>query len=46
MAKGVPRERILIESRSTNTGENVDLSRALLEKEGIHARRVIAVQKP
>jgi len=46
VGKGVPRERILIESRSTNTGENVDLSRALLEQKGIHPRRVIAVQKP
>lgn len=46
VARGVPRERILTESRSTNTGENVDLSRALLEKEGIRPRRVIAVQKP
>ncbi len=46
LGKGVPRESILIESRSTNTGENVDLSRALLEQKGIHPRRVIAVQKP
>jgi uncharacterized SAM-binding protein YcdF (DUF218 family) len=26
-ARGVPRERILVESRSTNTGENVDFSK-------------------
>jgi hypothetical protein len=31
---GVPRERILIESRSTNTGENVDFSRQLLKQRG------------
>jgi len=46
VSKGVPRDRILMESRSTNTGENVDFSRALLEKAGIRPRRVIAVQKP
>jgi uncharacterized SAM-binding protein YcdF (DUF218 family) len=45
-AAGVPRERMLIEARSTNTGENVDFSRELLSKHGIHPRRVIAVQKP
>jgi len=45
-AAGVPRERMLIEARSTNTGENVDFSRELLSKHGIHPRKVIAVQKP
>ena len=45
-ARGVPREKILIESRSTNTGENVVLSRELLAKRGIHPRKLIAVQKP
>jgi uncharacterized SAM-binding protein YcdF (DUF218 family) len=43
---GVPRERILIESRSTNTGENVDFSRQLLKQRGIPVSRAIAVQKP
>jgi uncharacterized SAM-binding protein YcdF (DUF218 family) len=43
---GVPRERILVESRSTNTGENVDLTRALLAEKGLHPQRAIAVQKP
>lgn len=45
-ARGVPRERMLIEARATNTGENVVFSRALLEQHGIPARRAIAVQKP
>lgn len=45
-ASGVPRDRMLIENRSTNTGENVDFSRALLAERGIHPRRAIAVQKP
>ena len=46
VARGVPRERILIESRSTNTGENVDFSKRLLEETGIRPKKAIAVQKP
>ena len=45
-ARGVPRERMLIESRSTNTGENVGFTRALLAERGFHPRKAIAVQKP
>jgi uncharacterized SAM-binding protein YcdF (DUF218 family) len=44
--KGVPRGRMLLETRSTNTGENVDLSRALLAERGVHPKTAIAVQKP
>jgi uncharacterized SAM-binding protein YcdF (DUF218 family) len=43
---GLPRERMLIEARATNTAENVDFSRQLLAGHGIHPRRAIAVQKP
>jgi uncharacterized SAM-binding protein YcdF (DUF218 family) len=43
---GVPRDRILLEARSTNTGENVDFSRQLLADRGLHPRKAIAVQKP
>ena len=43
---GVPRDRMRIEARATNTGENVLFSRALLAAQGIHPRKVIAVQKP
>lgn len=43
---GVPRPSILIEPRSTNTGENVDFSRAMLAERGIRPSRIIAVQKP
>jgi len=46
VARGVPRDRILIESRSTNTGENVDFSRELLAEHGLRPRKAIAVQKP
>ena len=45
-ARGVPRERMLIEPRSTNTGENVDFTRELLSERGIHPDKAIAVQKP
>ena len=44
--RGVPRERVLLESRSTNTGENVDFTRQLLAEQGLLPRRAIAVQKP
>jgi uncharacterized SAM-binding protein YcdF (DUF218 family) len=45
-ARGVPRESLLLESRSTNTGENVELSRRLLAERGLLPRSAIAVQKP
>jgi len=44
--RGVPRDRILLESRSTNTGENVDFTRRVLAEKGLTPRRAIAVQKP
>jgi len=43
---GVPRDRMLIEPRSTNTGENVSFCRALLAERGLAVRKAIAVQKP
>jgi uncharacterized SAM-binding protein YcdF (DUF218 family) len=46
IAMGVPAAQILIESASTNTGENVRLTRRLLESRGIDAARFILVQKP
>lgn len=46
VAMGVPRERILIENRSTNTGENVRFTRELLAARQLSPRRFILVQKP
>jgi uncharacterized SAM-binding protein YcdF (DUF218 family) len=46
LGMGVPRDALLLESRSTNTGENVELSRRLLTEKGISMRSAIAVQKP
>lgn len=43
---GIPPDAILIEDRSTNTGENVEFSRRLLEERGLEVSTVIAVQKP
>ena len=43
---GVPEERILIENRSTNTGENVLFTKRLLAKKGLDPQTFIVVQKP
>jgi uncharacterized SAM-binding protein YcdF (DUF218 family) len=44
--KGVPAENILIENRSTNTGENIQFVRQLLHEKGLHLQTFIVVQKP
>lgn len=46
MARGVPREHILIENRSTNTGENITFTKELLAERGLDPRTFIVVQKP
>lgn len=47
MEKGVPEKAILIENKSTNTGENVRYSREILKKAGIpEPVSLIALQKP
>jgi uncharacterized SAM-binding protein YcdF (DUF218 family) len=43
---GVPVEKILIENRSTNTGENVQYTRQLLAEKGLDPQTFILVQKP
>ena len=45
-SKGVPESAILIENKSTNTGENVLFTKQLLEKKGLNPQRFILVQKP
>jgi uncharacterized SAM-binding protein YcdF (DUF218 family) len=45
-AMGVPDSAILLEPRSTNTGENIRFSRAALEERGMIPRKLILVQKP
>jgi len=44
--KGLSRKKILLEDRSTNTGENLLFSKALCEKHGISTRTVLLVHKP
>ncbi|NUR57020.1 MAG: YdcF family protein [Acidobacteria bacterium] len=44
--RGVPRDRILIENRSTNTGENVWFTKQLLAERGLDPQTFIVVQKP
>ncbi len=46
MSMNVPRENILIEPNSTNTGENVQFTRRLLEERGLDPHKFIVVQKP
>lgn len=46
IARGVPADRILLETRSTNTGENVTFTRRMLEEAGLAPQRMILVQKP
>jgi uncharacterized SAM-binding protein YcdF (DUF218 family) len=43
---GMPDHAILVEPRASNTGENLTLSRAVLEAAGIAVGRVLAVCKP
>jgi uncharacterized SAM-binding protein YcdF (DUF218 family) len=42
----VPRERILIEAESTNTGENIEFTKRLLAERGLDLQSFIVVQKP
>ena len=43
---GVPRETILIETHSTNTGENIEFTKRLLAERGLELQKFILVQKP
>jgi uncharacterized SAM-binding protein YcdF (DUF218 family) len=44
--KGVPANAILIENKSTNTGENILFTQKLLEEKGLYPQCFIVVQKP
>jgi uncharacterized SAM-binding protein YcdF (DUF218 family) len=43
---GVPSDRILVENRSTNTGENILFTKQLLAERHLDLRRFLVVQKP
>ena len=44
--RGVPADAILIENKSTNTGENILFTRQLLKQNGLDPQNFIVVQKP
>lgn len=44
--KGVPPEKVLIENKSTNTGENVEFTKRLLDEKGLKFNTFVLVQKP
>jgi uncharacterized SAM-binding protein YcdF (DUF218 family) len=46
VAKGVPREKVRLETRSTNIGENVRFTRDFLLAQGLHIESLIMVSKP
>ncbi len=46
MALNVPRERILTEINSTNTGENIEFTKRLLVERRLELQKFIVVQKP
>lgn len=46
MKMGVPASAILIENRSTNTGENISFTGELLREKGLDPQSFLVVQKP
>jgi uncharacterized SAM-binding protein YcdF (DUF218 family) len=45
-ARGVPRACILLETRATNTAENIRFTRELLDERGIRPGRIVIAVKP
>jgi len=43
---GVPKDKIIIENKSTNTGENIIFTKKILAERGINPKTFILVQKP
>ena len=43
---GVPMEALLLETKSTNTAENIAFTRNLLEEKGLHITSILGVHKP
>lgn len=46
MKLGVPRNKIIIENKATNTGENVQFTEKILKERGLEINSFIVVQKP
>ena len=45
VSKGVPRDRVILEPNSTNTGENVQFVKKLVNERGLDLRSFLLVQK-
>jgi uncharacterized SAM-binding protein YcdF (DUF218 family) len=43
---GVPKDKIMFEGKSTNTGENIQFTKKLIAEKGLSINKIIAVQKP
>ncbi|MEJ7617761.1 MAG: YdcF family protein [Pyrinomonadaceae bacterium] len=43
---GVPTEKVIVENKSTNTGENILFTKQLLAEQGINPQKLLLVQKP
>ncbi|MDP2812101.1 MAG: YdcF family protein [bacterium] len=43
---GVPKENIILEKNSTNTGENIIFTKKLLAEKQLYPKKIILVQKP
>jgi uncharacterized SAM-binding protein YcdF (DUF218 family) len=46
LSRGVPHDRILLETRATNTAENIRLARRVLADKGVQARNIVIAVKP
>jgi len=46
ISRGVPRDKIIIENKATNTGENIRFTKQLLKEKGFDFNSFILVQKP
>jgi uncharacterized SAM-binding protein YcdF (DUF218 family) len=46
IARGVPAEAILVETKATNSGENIRFTGELLAEHGIHPRSVLIICRP
>lgn len=46
MDNGIPKEHIFIEKKSTNTGENIQFSKSLIQDYNFSINSIIAIQKP
>jgi uncharacterized SAM-binding protein YcdF (DUF218 family) len=46
IAKGVPEDKVIIENKAQNTGDNIEFTYKLLQEFGLYPRSLLLVQKP